>query len=388
MYSPSQLRLETRYLEATRIYRNYRTTQDEIGRPNPLVIPTSSEATRAELHIDREGVKRYLSSPSSCCYQTCTQNIAIQSFCAYPILCVPCICYKMDAARQLVDPAADAHTLVLRERTLYYKVTPYNEHGLVNRNHWSNVGFCCMNMGVKSEPGMSERRLGFDGFVRRPTGMNVNVEQAIPLELIDEIELRPKTKSKQPFHSLVVHVQVPGFNRVVAAQVDMPLNGASFRDAVVNAQQQMSDNTFAITHPELYQEYVEYLASIKKVTFADWQAKHGGLQNTPTAVAVEVTPPVAVDMSRGGKKDLAGQLRDLKELFDAGALSEEEFAAAKKSTLAGVSGTKKAAPRAPSAPPSAPPLPPGWTEYKDEETGRPYYYNDTSQETSWDRPTN
>jgi hypothetical protein len=381
----SQIRVETRYLEATRIYRNYRTTQDEIGRPNPLLAPTANEATRAELRIDRDGMKRYLSSPSKCCYHTCLGTHPLLALC-----CSPCICYKINAALQLVDPAADAHTLVLRERTLYYKVTPYNAHGLVNEDHWRGL-VLSNNMKLTSKPGKSEPRLGFDGFVPRPTGMNVNLEQVIPLELIDEIKLIPASKHK-PFHSLVVHVRVPNFNRIRMVQVDMPLNGASFRDAVLNAQHQMSDKPFSTTHTALYQEYVEYLASMKKVTFANWQAKNGGLvQNTPTAVAVEITPPVAVDMSRGGKKDLAGQLRELKELFDAGALSEEEFATAKQSTLAGVSGTKEAAPLAPSAPPSAPPapsLPAAWIEHVDEATGRPFYYNEKTQETSWDRPTN
>ena len=361
----SQLKLETTYLEATRIYRNYQTNSDELGRPNPLLIPTSNEAIEAELQINRDGIKKFLSSPTHCVCETCCDKLAIATFCLYPVLCVPCICYKMVGARQLVDPAVDAHTLVLRERTLYYKVTPYNGHGTVDSSHWggevvSGNPICCNNCSTAGQlPGTSRPALGFDGFIPHPTGMNVNIEQVIPLELIDEIVLIPPSKKypKKPFSSLIVRVRVPNFNRINAVQVDMPLNGSEFVNAVLNAKQKLIDSNETIekTDPALFQKYVEYLASLKKVKFADWQAIHGGLQTMSMAVAIAVAAPEAADMSRG--KDLAGQLRELKELFDAGALSAEEFAAAKQSTLSGGSSKRSdekvlPAQSAPSAPPA------------------------------------
>ena len=97
----------------------------------------------------------------------------------------------MESDARLVDPAADAHTLELREKTLYYKVTPYNEHGIVNYSHWdgnTNILHMCTDT-LASHPCPKEPRLGFDGFIPKPTGMNINIEQAFPLELIERIDL-------------------------------------------------------------------------------------------------------------------------------------------------------------------------------------------------------
>ena len=328
----TQFVLEKRYLEATRIYRNYRTTKDEVGRPNPLLAATSNKAARAKLRIDREAVKHYLSSTGQCLYHTLTYE-AVRVFCIYPICCVPCICLKMANAADLVDPAADAHTLELREKTLYYKVTPYNEHGIVNYSHWSE-DICVYNMNIVSKPCPSEPRLGFDGFIPKPTGMNINIEQAFPLELIERIHLVPINKGT-PFKTLVVDFKGPNFKSMKVVQVDMPLNGPEFKKAVMNAKERLieSNQTLEQTNPALFHEFVEYMASVKNISFADWQAANGGLHSAPTAVAIEVAPPMTVSMSRG--TDLAGQLRELKELFDAGALTAEEFAAAKQSTLSG-----------------------------------------------------
>ena len=417
----TQLKTETTYLEATRLYRNYQTTKDEIGRPNPLLVPTSTEATQAELHIDRAGMKYYLSSPLVFCKKGMCSKACIQSFGLFPGCCIPCICVKMMAARDKVDQAVDAHTFVLREKTLYYKVTPYDENGLVHFGHYYDMGLnpiCCWNCNPTSTPGTSERALGFDGFIRKPTGLNVNLEQAFPLELIDEIILR-EPMHNVPFSSLILHLKIPNFNRVKVVQIDMPLNGVAFVEAVMTAKKHLveSHQTIEHTNPALFREFVKYMASMKKVKFADWQAVHGGVGSatTPMAVAVEVAP-ATTDMLREMDKNtnnntntnndrnnessshentLARQLKELKELFDAGALTAEEFTAAKQSTLTGTGSTKQQkqqkqqhskAPSAPSAPPVM--LPFGWEEVVQEETGQTYYYNEKTEETTWDRPTN
>lgn len=44
------------------------------------------------------------------------------------------------------------------------------------------------------------------------------------------------------------------------------------------------------------------------------------------------------------------------------------------------------APAAPGAPPAPGGLPPDWTEHKDPVTGKTYYYNKLTKETTWEKP--
>ena len=66
---------------------------------------------------------------------------------------------------------------------------------------------------------------------------------------------------------------------VKVVQVDSPLNGPEFKKAVMNAKEKLvqSNQTLEQTNPALFHEFVEYMASVKKISFADWQAVHGGL---------------------------------------------------------------------------------------------------------------
>ena len=119
---------ESRYLEATRIYRNYRTNEDEHGRPNPLLPRVQQEQTILSIVIDREGIKRRVSDWPAITCQLCDAFRII--YCPMAVPCLPCLCIRVYAATALVDEAVDAHTLILKETALYYRVEPYHERPL------------------------------------------------------------------------------------------------------------------------------------------------------------------------------------------------------------------------------------------------------------------
>ena len=80
---------------------------------------------------------------------------------------------------------------------------------------------------------------------------------------------------------------------------------------------------------------VRYFVSQKKVPFSTWQEKN--IVTTVGAVAVEVgtgSPPVPQEMRRE-ERDLATKLKDLKEIYDAGGLTAEEYTSAKKRIIHG-----------------------------------------------------
>lgn len=391
------LKSEAVHMEGIRIYRNYATRKDEIGRPNPLVLPTSNEQERLRLLIDVEKIKSTFLDYCKCCHAMMCNPHNIR-LCCMPWLfnstcCAICSCNQMHRRANLVEQAAHAHTLILRERTLLYKVTPYNDWGNFEHGFFSQARFCCPchteNLTRARQSGVTVN--GIDGYIAKRTGADIKIEQSIPLELVDSIELKyVKGLDGRELKKLVVHVNVPNFSRVCFAIIDFPLNWREFIAAVENRKDEILSNnreeSFETTDPQLYQDFVKYLTSCKKVSFADYMALA-----TPEAVGVSLAP-VQQSMDRGN--DIAGQLISLKQLYEAGTLDAEEFKLAKQKLIGGGGGgdpkvderSKPTAPPLPTPPLPAPvPLPPGWQMHHDQ-SGRMYYYNETTQESRWTRP--
>ena len=296
----NQISNEAVYLEATRMYRNYETRKDEVGRPNPLVFVSANEQEKLRLDIEIEKIKNTFVNYKACCALQCASYI-ICAPCFIP-LCAPCSRQKMYQRANLVEQAANAHTLILRERTLLYKVIPYNDYGNFDPDFFSNRDFklqCpCISENLTREPQRGTNRLGFDGFIASPTGADINIEQSIPLELIESIVLR-KHRNNLQTSVLIINVTVPHFTPMVAVIIHYPLNGREFVDAVEKRKKEILANkyeeSFEATNPQLYQDYIKYLASMKKVSFSDYQAAVA----IPEAVAVELAPPVPCSMNRG-----------------------------------------------------------------------------------------
>ena len=156
----------------------------------------------------------------------------------------------------------------------------------------------CKPENLTREPQHGTTRLGFDGFIASPTGADINIEQSIPLELIESIVLR-KHRNNLQTSVLIINVTVPHFTPMVAVIIHYPLNGREFVDAVEKRKKEILANkyeeSFEATNPQLYQDYIKYLASMKKVSFSDYQAAVA----IPEAVAVELAPPVPCSMNRG-----------------------------------------------------------------------------------------
>jgi len=239
--------------------------------PNPLLEFFKNDRVIAELELDGQEIKKRLALGyfwSPVCF--CPFGWPVQVMWCLPIA----VCSRISA----VDAAVEAHHLVLRERSIEYRVEKYPRMDAP-----PSCMACCA---------CCEDYAG-------------GIHEVYPLSDVSSIGVEPCQAQccgeNVASDTMVLKVSSMHGGRLAAAAMDAPKNGAEFAKMVL-AQKQLQESNMKIP-PDVLEAYTKYMSS-----------KFSAV-GQPTAQILG--------------KDLATQIAELKALKDSGALDDEEFKAAK-----------------------------------------------------------
>lgn len=253
--------------------------------PNPLLEFFKDDRVIAELELDGQEIKKrlalgYFRSPLC----VCPCFWPHQLICGVPIS----VCCRISA----VDAAVEAHHLVLRERSIEYRVEKYPGMGApTSYMAWIPGCACCEDYA--------------GGF-----------HEVYPLSDVSSIGVEPCQAqccgANVAPDTMVLKVSSMHGGQFAAAAMDAPKNGAEFAKMVL-AQKQLQESNMTIP-PDVLEAYTKYMSS-----------KFSAVGLTRAQQAQMAAKPTAQILG----KDLATQIAELKALKDSNVLDDEEFKAAK-----------------------------------------------------------
>ena len=302
---------------------------------NPLIDFFSDDHVVAELEVDAAEIRRtffdgYFRSPA--CFLPCFWPHQI-------LLGMPCMfLYSLGA----VDDAAQAHRLILRERSIEYRVDKYPSIGAV-ASGMQVIKPCCA-VCCEGEAG---------GF-----------HEVYPLAEVSDARVQPCQAeccgAKTAPDTFVLKVSSYMGGMQAAAAIDAPKNGAKFAALVLQQQQRLKEAGGVQVPAEVQEAYNKYVSGgaggmmggmmggMGGMGAAQMQAQMQAMQQMQGAgagccvAACAAAPPMATGqvilgqtMERDpAEKSIVEKLSELTALRRAGALDDDEFKAAKAQLLA------------------------------------------------------
>ena len=301
--------------------------------PNPLIDFFSDDRVVAELEVDAAEIRRtffdgYFRSPFCFCP------------CFWPhqlLLGMPCMFLCSLGA---VDDAAKAHRLILRERSIEYRVDKYPSIGAV-ASGMQVIKPCCAVCCAGEAGGFHE---------------------VYPLAEVSDARVQPcqaeRCGAKTAPDTFVLKVSSYMGGMQAAAAIDAPKNGAEFAALVLQQQQRLKEAGGVQVPAEVQEAYNKYVSGgaggmmggmmgmggMGGMGGAQMQAQMQAMQQMQGAGAgcCAAAPPMATGqvilgqtMERDpAEKSIVEKLSELTALRDAGALDDDEFKAAKAQLLA------------------------------------------------------